>query len=835
MATMATGSLKNGVASALVALDAAAGRVRDNVETSEVWPAILDTARWANYYRLVAQNSVSQYAHQVADVFVAAGEVPLAYEPLEGYVAIDAGGDGDCAFDTIAFHLAHREYLRSNSTGSPVYNATRSALLRALVTAHGSAESLQGGFVPFELMCSTASRFQMNLYMHFALAVGSTPSFSMRCSDLNMSDIGFYTARVEMLIGSLAGHVRPLVADVDLPALTQSFRACGSVGAFEAGRCCDPALPWTNLPCLAGSPPPRDETRRRAITAGRGGLELGFVGMSGAGRRFDKISHQSPTSIMSHAATVRNKIAQLGVTPQGREFLMKAFYPPGPETNVSIPDQTWDATFRFSAAPSTVVTAPPGVTGAWDMLVVNTPGDARSAIIVTGPAGMDFAAGLQPADAQVQVQYITPNTARIVRTYGVMEDNSVVAERESYANPADVAAFRTVGRGVTIHCTASDLYNGGTVTAGQFCAPPKPTHTLMSSLSEANFTSAAAVLSRTFFDIGLDENALIQMCPGAQTTEAKHGVFMPLRLLGPSQEFARPAIAADQKVVINEPGGPLVLMAVTEAWSNGGSLALSDRTMPTSMAVFNNPQGSYTNGDGQPWWIAACVENINSEPVYDTAYDRCATGVSIFRGLNLEASYTVQTYVSLESVVNSDSVFRSITSPGAPFDSRALRAYYDIANSMPFCYPASYNELGFLLPYITEALSVLGPAAVSEGYKIGKAAIGYVGGKVRSMFVTPSQHNPTPSMRAEIKAPPRPARPLSAVTKTITVSRRDGELALARQVVAGMHRSASRESRGRAQSRPLSKAKTVRVRSASSAGASRKNWKAPHTKRQRRR
>lgn len=316
---------------------------------------------------------------------------------------------------------------------------------------------------------------------------------------------------------------------------------------------------------------------------------------------------------------------------------MKALYPPIQEGNVSIPDQTWDATMRFSAAPSMVVTAPTGTSSTWDMMVLNTPGDVRGAIVVTGPAGTDFRSPDTPANSQVQVLYITPNSSRLTKSYGVAIDNSAVEQTGSYMNPGDVAAFRTVGRGVTIHCTASDLFNGGTVTAGQFCAPPKATNILASTAGELQLEAPAdaPIISRTYFDIALEENGLIQMCPGAQTTEAKHGVFMPLRLLGPDQPFVRPALSADQRVTCTGSASPS-LFSIAEHYIVETAIYESDIVIPTAAFVLQNSseadQQSSSNYDStQPWWTYASLDNANTEAIYDTAYDFCATGVSIFR------------------------------------------------------------------------------------------------------------------------------------------------------------------------------------------------------------
>jgi hypothetical protein len=306
----------------------------------------------------------------------------------------------------------------------------------------------------------------------------------------------------------------------------------------------------------------------------------------------------------------------------------------------------------------------------------------------------------------------------------------------------------------------------------------------------------APIVSRTFFDIALEENGLIQMCPGAQTTEAKHGVFMPLRLLGPTQPFVRPALAADQRVTTSGSASP-ALFSVAEHYVVESEPYDSDIVIPAAPFVLMNLQENQGNYDSyQPWWVWASLDNANTEAIYDTAFDFCATGVSIFRGLDNQASFTVQVFVSMENVVNSTSVFRSLTGPGAPYDRRALQAYYDIVNAMPFCYPASYNELGAILPYIGQALSVIGPLLLPEVEKLGKAAWDagkkWVGGKVSSMMVTPAARNPTPAMRAVVAPVRRPAPASARAPRTVAVARRDGELKLERHLQAMRARSASK-------------------------------------------
>jgi len=516
---------------------------------------------------------------------------------------------------------------------------------------------------------------------------------------------------------------------------------------------------------------------------------------------------------------LRDRIAKLGVTPQGRDFLMKALYPCGAETSVSVPDQTWDATMRYQASPSVTIGKPDLVPGNWDMMIINTPGDARGAIIVAGPPNTDFAAKSPPtvggaAAFAVKILSLTPIGAAIEKRYIISDDGPADPPliTNSYGNLIDPTAFRSVGRGLTVHCTASDLYNGGTVTAGQFCAPPNRTNILAFTNDDGDDPNSPCY-AKTYFDVGLSEESIITMCPGAQTTEAKHGVFMPMRLLGPAQTYARPMLAAQCGVKF---GGPTstIIHDIAESGQVSGETLLSHRTIPTGVAILTPDMPGESGPD--PFWVIPAHDNLMGTPIaYDTAYDMCATGVTIFRGLDPNATFVVQTYVALELIVTTNSIFRTLTSPGAPYDATAMRAYYDIANAMPYAYPASYNELGLILPFIEDALTTLVPMAAPYVVKGAQAAVKWGVNQARNLFTTAPSRNPTPPMRAQVASrlamlpAPRPAPPRTVVARV-----RDGETATLRRLTSARARSASQgRPASRSTARPRARPKNVRPRS----------------------
>jgi len=293
------------------------------------------------------------------------------------------------------------------------------------------------------------------------------------------------------------------------------------------------------------------------------------------------------------------------------------------------------------------------------------------------------------------------------------------------------------------------------------------TNDLLSSTSDPTtklptFTSDSLLSASTRFNIGLDEQAIVAMCPGATTWEAKRGVFVPERLLGPDQPFVMPRTSTECRTShFNDGGGSDTFnydVRILKAFWNGTTTSYSAPLLPTT------PE--YVNGDfitqTHPWWsglarLGGFPVNENETPAYDTAYSNNASTAILLRGLDYNSSWTVQKFVSLEFIVAPNSVYRSLTTPGADYDKRALAAYYLIANEMPMCYPADHNDLGLLLPLIEDAVSALAPVIMPEVMKVAKSGIAWVGDKVAGVFAQPKRvPRPSPSQALAIKTARKP-------------------------------------------------------------------------------
>lgn len=462
------------------------------------------------------------------------------------------------------------------------------------------------------------------------------------------------------------------------------------------------------------------------------------------------------------AGKIAQQVKALGVSPQGERFLMKALYPPGTETQVSIPDSAWHPTMRIDSRPvlSFGVGAGAVVDASWDACIVVPPGDVTAAIIITAPAGTDFSSPTAPANSSVRSLSCLPSSlgAGILKAYSASTRASTgaatEASRNARSNPMSVSSFRTTYRGVTLHNTSSSLYNGGTLIAAQFA-----TGSVDESLGVWSRDSLSMYTQNKLYNVPLTDDALTQMCPGAQAVDAKEGVFMPMRLLGPYQHFVSEPSAIGAVIQQNSTSA---LAETITAQNNAGTLS-SSTSVPSSFIP------SYLGGGtpattAAPWWVSTLYTTTGR--IDDTNYDNVAVGVILLRNLPYQASFSLQAYVGIEAILDTASAFRSLTMATATYDPKAIQAYYDIVSSMPFTYPASYNAIGALLPFISRAISAVVPHAAP-----------FLGAALRSgaAMLSPSQARTEPrKIRAATvvaQPPKRQQVPKRNVSKTPARSR----------------------------------------------------------------
>lgn len=429
-----------------------------------------------------------------------------------------------------------------------------------------------------------------------------------------------------------------------------------------------------------------------------------------------------------HLSKVHELVKRCGVHGEPADWLVKALHPPSDITGVAIPDQSFRPTVRVDYRPSEIISAPDNwVDPTWDLCLVTLPGDINAAYWCAAPPGYDFSSRSTPPSAWAcgAIPLTESDSAGSVnvRTYptagGPVTDALMAVFR-----PKNLAySFRTVARSITAYQTASSLYNQGTVTAAQldrnWDASPAYVRCNYPTGPGQGVYHASVPASSV---LPLREKDITDMCPGSVVAPARTGVYMPLRLLGPSQVFASRHLAqgrweyrdgewpplADDTIINDKQGEDLVCttlptVPIALGPDFGGFPAANDLAVGWIRYLFNQ----HIVGGGP-----ASVPAPTVAP--DTNYDRCSSSVTIFRGLHPGATVTVRCFVSLEYAVSDSSPVRNFVKSPAPVSHRAMDFYYRIISEMGYAYPADYNSLGKLLSHIGDAFKSIWNSDVAK-------------------------------------------------------------------------------------------------------------------------
>jgi len=439
------------------------------------------------------------------------------------------------------------------------------------------------------------------------------------------------------------------------------------------------------------------------------------------------------------------EVRKLELTPGATAWLKKALYPPGVGTSVSFPDGAYNPCVRGDYRPSKVIVPPDGLLAdeTWDCCIVTLPGDCNAAVVMKGLSGVvNFATG--SAVYAEWLRNIDSGGSNTVLGAGrtVAGDASPITVNATFSS-TQTQAFRSTYKSLTVHMTASSLYDGGSVTAAQF-----PIEWPLSSqfiYTMRNGSNYAAIPS--WAPLPLDEQHMRQMAPGSHVGEARAGVYMPLRLRGPSQPF----------VGLQSVGGRWYTPAST-------SNIYNTVTTPVASALYL-PVAAYasiavTQSAGYTTGVSTLgsgsATGLISDPaaVDDTNYDNFNTGVIIFRGLSPQATLTIQAYQGLEMCVFPTSALASFARSPEIRDDRALAAYSAIVSRMGYVYPAKYNALGLILPLIATALRAALPYVVPAVRSLAGMAIPALASAAMARIgATPAQRAPSVSSRPRSTAP----------------------------------------------------------------------------------
>jgi len=437
-------------------------------------------------------------------------------------------------------------------------------------------------------------------------------------------------------------------------------------------------------------------------------------------------------------AQIHEKLKRFGVTGAGRDWLLRALHPAGEDDSPGFPDQSATSVLRPDIRVQTTISAPDGASS-WDCILWTPPGDVNAVYWATGPAGIDFTTQTAPAGCEVGVLRLQNSVQSTTgQDYILFSDGVTTVGTLTQVGAFSNSGFRHQFKSITVHQIASAVADQGQVFAAQFAPqftnpgqvipigydsgvpdprvpPPGANFALIGELYQTVLPAAEADMAA--------------MSPDLYMGESREGVYLPLRLAGPTQPFNR---AKPHSTAFQAGGAPL--------WSAG------DTTLFSVGALIQPTQNLPDSGGVSiPWPFRAVATYGNLGPMgtpltipggiqLDSGFDNMNIGVVIFRGLagggggSFGASLQVKCNAGLEIPPNPGASSRAFTESAAAYDPLALQAYYTLVMELRGAYPASYNGFGDIWDAIKSAASsvwhVFQPALSSAAPALVDAAVG---------------------------------------------------------------------------------------------------------------
>lgn len=437
----------------------------------------------------------------------------------------------------------------------------------------------------------------------------------------------------------------------------------------------------------------------------------------------------------------RARLERAGLSQNAATWLTKALSPATPTaTGAMIPDSSTIPV----ATPEHIVTGtfgpPPGATGTWDCLVLKPPTYPTVAVVMCAPAGTDFRTigNAIPGTYSVHVLSTEMSSSAVpqkesVAMWSASLTAPVLATTSCFTPSALPLRWRATARSATEYLVASDLVNQGTVTSGLY--PARYVITRPWDVSGTGITVNAS-WQWSSFQVPLDEENMTAMNPKVRVAPAKTGVYQPVYSNGPNFDWACPFPRASVLGTVNGTSGltgynwvttsnPPSAPTWTVVGANPGIIGFQDPTRP----FFNDK------------WLPA---SLNPDPLtgflpdgvpYTWGTGNEMVGISLYRGLNVQASLTVKVVLGLELVCSPSSPIRQFAVPPPPNEPNALQLYYDLVAEMPHSYPASANFLSAVVSAAQTLLPMILPHL--------PAIVGGIGQLITGQRTGPSQ----PEMR----------------------------------------------------------------------------------------
>lgn len=424
-----------------------------------------------------------------------------------------------------------------------------------------------------------------------------------------------------------------------------------------------------------------------------------------------------------YSALVESKLKAMSLSPDAAAWVMKALDPVR-SAPCQIPDAVQTSVLLPEFRQSVVISKPEGVSENWDVCIVLPPSDTVAAMYATGPPGTDFAGSVATAN------YVLSNTdyrlsSSSLRGLGFVNSTGAPTLpfnfRAVFSSELP-AMWRTSSRSATVYATGSDLYNQGTVYAGQYSRTSAVTG---GQAIAADDGGAHVALTTEVVDLPLSESTMSVITPGNTyyTASAREGVYTVHRLTGPAQEFTQ-------------------LRTLTGWRSSDGVTNYINATDPTNYTSQSASVARFRNDS-----FVGLSPNFPPTNLHhaSTSFDQnCTWGVIIFRGLHPQMTLTLKTYTTLEIVPSVDAPSRQFVKPPIRYEPTAMAAYYALATSMPCSMAARHNFLGTILPILSSVASRVLPFLAPVAGQMLSALGQRVAGAAAPSPQAPQAPAPTP-------------------------------------------------------------------------------------------
>lgn len=508
---------------------------------------------------------------------------------------------------------------------------------------------------------------------------------------------------------------------------------------------------------------------------------------------------------------IQTILSNTGISRDGRDWLVKALHPASPiDRLLGVPD----GAVRMSTVPELLreitITAPGAVN--WDCLVVTLNSDTVGALVFTRNSSTGYwkfwdatlpfsgandctsytslksgvyehaVAASNIGSTFFGVPYTIATGARQAANVSFGVDDCYTADQPS--------SWRTSAASTTVYMTASALYNGGTVTAGNFDALQGVSDSAFSLLSGGGETNVSvgrlfAAAARADFQIPMEVPEMLALNPGCFVGPACDGVYLPSSSRSFDMAVSRPRnqIAQGQFTEASQfwwthstgtIGAYIIDPVRTAAPSKSfGGVRMVDsyyrklETVKQSEAPERTTFSSFMSrglADANFGGDATFVGGLS------TGIDNRHTGIMLFTGLSSSASLTVKTINVQELVPSQGAVSAEYLRAAPERDRVALDLYFETRARLPQAFPASFNSLGTILAAIKSALPVVIPHL--------KAGLRYVADTLA----------PRPPARRVIEQPGAPTQRV----REVVVERREKRAKSRPVAVAKKHKSVAR-------------------------------------------